>query len=172
MSEAAVTKGGIRALAKRYLNLQNRTERLKEKGEQAATMLLQTVEVSGGAAAAAMINAKLGKGREYTIAGLPVDVTTGVALQMGALFGVFGKQASHVSNVADGFLAAFAYRSAFAWGMGGKAATGYAPAAALGYDTTGYAPASAYGYGGESTGYAPAGAYNDGGTYYARDAAE
>ena len=75
-------------------------------------------EVQFGTAVAGFVNGRFqtpGKDH-FSIAGLPADLLAGVAGIGTSLFGFFGPLDTHVATVSAGTLAAYSYRTAFAYG--------------------------------------------------------
>jgi hypothetical protein len=90
--------------------------KVKEKGEEAIGQGIQLAEVAGAAGIAGYVNAKFGTdtGNELQIKGVPADLLTGIGLHALAFLGGAGKHATHAHNVADGLVAAYAYRAGVA----------------------------------------------------------
>lgn len=86
-------------------------EKLKEKTEEAFGQGLQMVEVGGAAFLAGYANSKFGDAGEWTFKGVPVDLIAGLGIKALALGGMAGKYGEHAGNVADGLVAAYAYRA-------------------------------------------------------------
>lgn len=87
----------------------NRLRRGKEKAEEMAGQVLQTVEVAGSAFALGYARGRLsGDDGEWKMAGVDPELLAGVAFHGLGFLGLFGKYSEHVHNVGDGSLAAYA----------------------------------------------------------------
>lgn len=89
-------------------NARNRLRRGKEKAEEMAGQVLQTVEVAGSAFALGYARGRLSEGGEWKMAGVDPELLAGVAFHGLGFLGLFGKYGEHVHNVGDGALAAYA----------------------------------------------------------------
>lgn len=92
-------------------SLEKRIERAKEKGEEAMAQGLQLAEIAGASALAGYMNTKMGEGGELQFKGIPADLLAGIGLHAVAFLGVAGKYGEHAHNLADGLIAAYAYRA-------------------------------------------------------------
>lgn len=92
-------------------SLQGKISRAKEKTEEAMAHGLQLVEVAGACGLAGYLNTKMGDNGEYQIRGVPADLLAGIGLHALAFLGAAGKYGEHAHNVADGLVAAYAYRA-------------------------------------------------------------
>jgi hypothetical protein len=99
------------SLAKYAHGLESRIARMKEKGEEAMSHGLQMAEVAGASAAAGYANAKFGTNGELQFKGVPADLLGGIGLHALAFLGGAGKYGEHAHNLADGLIAAYAYRA-------------------------------------------------------------
>lgn len=96
---------GANRLVAHTQQLESRLERLKSKGEEVATSLVRTAEVSGAAFAVGLINGRYGG---FEVLGLPIDLAAGVTLNVLAHSKVGGaKSAPHLHALGDGALAVY-----------------------------------------------------------------
>lgn len=92
-------------------SLQAKIARAKEKTEGALQHGLALVEVAGACGLAGYLNTKMGENGEYQIRGVPADLLVGIGAHAAAFLGMAGKYDEHLHNLANGAIAAYAYRA-------------------------------------------------------------
>ena len=117
--------------------MKKRIGSVKEKAEETAGVVLQTVEVAGACFGMSYANERYGKtvvgtGGEIQVAGMPVDLGAAVVLKGLSFFGALGKHAHHGQSVGDGLLACYASRIGGKLGRNAKTKGGGRTTAGLG----------------------------------------
>lgn len=137
---------------KGYENLVNWKRKHQSKGEETTKMAVEAVSVVGAAFAFAYLNGRYGDADgEYKIAGtVPLDLTAAVALYGLSVMGFMGKYGEVGRNLANGAIAQYTSRKAFAWGQGARGVPG--PTAAAGMMYAGPWNPAALGNGGQTWG--------------------
>lgn len=86
-------------------NLKKRVASIRERAEETTERLITTAEVGGSAFAMGVLQGKTGG---VEVLGVPLELGLGLGLNAFALLGGAGKQATHLHNVGNGCLAAYA----------------------------------------------------------------
>lgn len=118
-------------VVKGYENLANWKRKHQANGEKTTKMLVETTAVVGASFAFAYLNGRYGDADgEYKIAGaVPLDLVTALALYGLGWMGFMGKYGEVGTALANGAIAQYTARKAFAWGQGAR---GVVPTAAAG----------------------------------------
>lgn len=103
---ALVKKAG--GYASRYEALKNKVAGIRKKAEHVTEKFVRTVEVSGASFAMGVANGRSNDPEGVNVAGVPVDLGAGVALEILGYLGAAGKHSDHLNNLGDGCLAHYA----------------------------------------------------------------
>ena len=99
-----ITKAHLGRLATRAEGLQKRLARFKEKASETTEKVVRTVEVGTMALGMGIVQGRAGS---VEIMGLPLELGTGVVLNLMGYFGAAGKYSDHLNNFGDGALASY-----------------------------------------------------------------
>ena len=95
----------LKTLPGRLQSMKNRVEKIKAHTEKVTEKIIRTAEVGGTAFAVGVLNGKTGG---IEVAGVPLELGAGIALNVLSYMGAAGKMSDHLGNVGDGALSAFA----------------------------------------------------------------
>lgn len=98
----------MKKAATRYEQLKGKIQGIRKKAEHVTEKFVRTVEVSGAAFAMGVANGRTHDPEGLQIAGVPVDLGAGVALEILGYMGAAGKHSDHLNNLGDGCLAHYA----------------------------------------------------------------
>lgn len=98
----------MKKAATRYEQLKNKVAGIRKKAEHVTEKFVRTVEVSGAAFAMGVANGRSNDPEGVNVAGVPVDLGAGVALEILGYLGAAGKHSDHLNNLGDGCLAHYA----------------------------------------------------------------
>lgn len=98
----------LKKAASRYDAIKGKIATIKKKAEHVTEKFVRTVEVSGASFAMGVANGRTTDPEGVNIAGVPVDLGAGVALQVLGYLGAAGKHSDHLNNLGDGCLAHYA----------------------------------------------------------------
>lgn len=99
-----ITKAHLSRLAHRAEGLQKRMARFKEHAQKTTEKVVRTVEVGAMALGMGIVQGRAGS---VEVMGVPVELGTGVALNLLGYFGAAGKYSDHLNNFGDGALASY-----------------------------------------------------------------
>lgn len=99
-----ITKAHAHRLAERASSLQKRLHRFREQAQATTEKVVRTVEVGTMALGMGVVQ---GRTDPIEILGVPLELGTGVALNLLGYFGAAGKYSDHLNNFGDGALAAY-----------------------------------------------------------------
>lgn len=98
----------MKKAATRYEQLKGKIAGIRKKAEHVTEKFVRTVEVSGAAFAMGVANGRSHDPEGVNIAGVPVDLGAGLALEVLGYMGAAGKHSDHLNNLGDGCLAHYA----------------------------------------------------------------
>lgn len=99
-----ISKAHLSRLAQRAEGLQKRLARFKDNAEQTTQKVVRSVEVGAMALGMGIVQGRAGS---IEIMGVPLELGTGVALNLLGYFGAAGKYSDHLNNFGDGALATY-----------------------------------------------------------------
>lgn len=139
MATLSFTKQDGKEAISKLASLRKRVASIREQSEQTIERIVTTAEVGGAAFAMGVLQGKTGG---VEVFGVPLELGVGLGLNAFALLGGAGKAASHLHNVGNGCLAAYA--ATLGRGVGTSWASKNPPkqvaAAGVGFPQPMYAP--------------------------------
>lgn len=100
-----ITKKDAQQAVARLESFKKRIANIRERAEETTERLVATAETAGAAFGMGVLQGKTGG---VEVFGVPVELGLGLGLNAFALLGGAGKSASHLHNVGNGCLAAYA----------------------------------------------------------------
>lgn len=105
MAGVHITKQDAKVAVHRLESIKRRIAGIKERAEETTERLVQTAETAGAAFAVGVLQGKTGG---VDLFGVPIELGLGLGLNAFALLGGAGKASSHLNNIGNGCLAAYA----------------------------------------------------------------